>query len=59
MYGKVLTVEICSQSCTRKKSRTGAAWNRWVMMTFLLFMRASKRWLGRRKTENARRDRLG
>ena len=62
MYGKVLTAEICSQSCTRKKSPlawTGAAWNRKVMMTFLLFMRASKRWLGWRKTENARRDRLG
>ena len=29
------------------------------MITFLLFTPASKRWLGWRKTENARRDRLG
>ena len=29
-------------------SQSGAAWNRWVMMTFLLFTPASKRyyWLG-------------
>ena len=38
-----------------EKSRfawTGAARNRWVMMTFLLFAPANKRWLGWRKTEN-------
>ena len=35
---------------------TGAAWDRWVMMTFLFYTPTSKRWLGWRKTENARRD---
>ena len=36
-----------------------AAWNRWVMMTFLLFTPVSEGWLGWRKTENPRRNRLG
>ena len=40
-------------------SQARAAGNRWVMMTFLLFTLASKRWLGWRKTGNPRRDRLG
>ena len=35
-----------------EKILTGAAWNRWVMMTFLLFGPASKRWFGLCKTEN-------
>ena len=40
------------QSVCQKKSRfawTGAARNRWVMMTFLLFAPASTKWLGWRK----------
>ena len=41
-------------------SWSGAAWNRWVMMTRLLLTPASKRcyWLEKRKTENPRRVRL-
>ena len=45
MLRKVLTVEWYIR--IPEKSRfalTGAAWNRWVMMTFLLFAPASKRW---------------
>ena len=38
---------------------TGAARNRQVLMTFLLFPPASTRWLGWRKDRKSRRDRLG
>ena len=47
-------------SVYRKKSRfawSGAAWNRWVMWRFHITP-ASKRWLGWRKTENPRGNRL-
>ena len=50
-YRNVLLVEIYSQYA-RKKFRlawSGAAWNPWVMMTFLLFTPVSKRWLHRVK----------
>ena len=43
------------QLACQNKSRfawTGAAWNRRVMMTFLLFAPASTKWLGWRKKEN-------
>ena len=49
-------------SIRRKKSRFAWSWasqNICVMMTFLLFTHASKRWLGWRKTEIPRSDRLG
>ena len=42
------------QSACQNKSRfawTGAAWNRLVIMTFLLFAPASEKWLGWRKKE--------
>ena len=54
-YIKESTLSWNIQSVYQRKTRfvgTGAAWNRWVMMTFLLFAPASKRWLGWRKTEN-------
>ena len=52
--GKYLQLKYTVRLC-QKNSRfawTGAAWHRWVMMTFLFFAPASKRWLGWRKTEN-------
>ena len=53
---------IQSYSQYRKTSRfawTGAARNRSVMMTFLLFAPARTKWLGWRKDRKSRRDRLG
>ena len=57
---------ICSwniQSVSRKKSRlawSGVARNRWVIVTLLVLSTlTSKRWLGWRKTESPRKDRLG
>ena len=57
IYRKVLTVEMCSQYT--RFACTGAARNRWVMMTFQLCTPASKKCLGWRKRENALRGRLG
>ena len=54
-YIKESTLSWNIQSVYQKKTRfvwTGAAKNRWVLMTFLLFAPASKRCLGWRKTEN-------
>ena len=48
------------QSVRQKNSPfvlSGAAWNRWAMLTFLLFTRANKRRLGWRLAENYRGDR--
>ena len=46
----------CNIHSVRQKKISGAAWNRWVMMTFLrsilLFAPGSKRCLGWRKKEN-------
>ena len=54
-YNKESTYSWNIQSVGQKNSRfawTGASWNRWVMMLFLLFTPPSKRWLGWRETEN-------
>ena len=50
------------QSVCQKKSWlawSGAAWNLWVKLTFLLFMPASKRWLEWCKTQDPPWNRLG
>ena len=60
-YIKESTYSWNMPSVCNKKSLfawTEAALNRWVMMTFLLFAPASKRWLGWRKDRKYRRDLL-
>ena len=59
---KVLTVEIYSHTVKKEKNldllERGAARNRLVIMTFLLFAPASTQWLGWRKTQKLPRGPL-